>query len=31
MVRSAPGFTGAQLDRQSILLVPIAVTDDLGD
>jgi hypothetical protein len=31
MVRSAPGFTGAELDRQSVLLLPIAVTDDYGD
>src|SRR5262249_35097253 len=26
-----PGFTGAELDRQSVLLLPIAVTDDYGD
>jgi hypothetical protein len=31
MVRSAPGFTGAELDRQTVLLLPIAVTDDYGD
>src|SRR5262249_351482 len=29
-VRTAPGFTGAQLHDQPILLLPVVVIDDLG-
>jgi hypothetical protein len=30
-IRSAPNFSGVQLRRQSVLILPIAVSDDFGD
>jgi hypothetical protein len=30
-VRTAPGFTGAELQKQRLLILPVAVTDDFGD
>jgi len=30
-IRSAPGFSGVQLENQPLLLLPVAVTDDFGD
>lgn len=30
-VRSAPGFAGGQLNHQTVLVLPIAVTDDFSD